>query len=137
MSVKSLYRILALLFRGCVYRRHDAAGRADLCGQTRRYEWFLDERHDAEQDGPGEKMPCKGMPPNCVTDIGCILLVSVPTPDLNLFTKTSWSSVIYDNASKRCADARSSRPRPSHLPRLNRSEPTLSARYCLARRIGF
>jgi hypothetical protein len=53
-----------------------------------------------EQDGPGDKMPCKGMLPNCVTDIGCIFLVSVPAPDLNLFTTTNWSSVIYDNASE-------------------------------------
>jgi len=52
-----------------------------------------------EQDGQGDKMPCKGMLPNCVTDIGCIFLVSVPTPDLTLVTTTTWSSVIYDNAS--------------------------------------
>jgi hypothetical protein len=52
-----------------------------------------------DQDHPGDKMPCKGMLPNCVTDIGCIFLVTVPTPDLNLFTTTIWSSVIYDNAS--------------------------------------
>jgi hypothetical protein len=53
-----------------------------------------------EHDGPGDKMPCKGMLPNCVTDIGCIFLVSLPTPDPNLFTVTTWSSVIYDNASE-------------------------------------
>jgi hypothetical protein len=53
-----------------------------------------------EPDGTGDKTPCKGMPPRCVTDIGCILLVSMPTPDLGLFTMTSWSSVIYDNASE-------------------------------------
>jgi hypothetical protein len=53
-----------------------------------------------EHDGPGEKMPCKGMLPNCVTDLGCIFLVSVPTPELNLFTVTTWSSVIYHNASE-------------------------------------
>ena len=52
-----------------------------------------------EHDSPGDKMPCKGMLPNCVTDIGCIFLVTVPTPDLDLFTTTTWSSVIYDNAS--------------------------------------
>ena len=51
-----------------------------------------------EQDGQGDKMPCKGMLPNCVTDIGCIFLVSVPTPNLTLVTMTAWSSVIYDNA---------------------------------------
>jgi hypothetical protein len=53
-----------------------------------------------EQHGQGEKMPCKGMLPNCMTDIGCIFLVSVPSPDLNLFTTTTWSSVIYHNASE-------------------------------------
>jgi hypothetical protein len=52
-----------------------------------------------DQDKPGDKMPCKGMLPNCMIDIGCIFLVSVPTPDPDLFTPTSWSSVMYDSAS--------------------------------------
>ena len=72
----------------------------------------------------GDKMPCKGMLPNCVTDIGCIFLVSLPAPDLTLVTMTAWSSVIYDNASEGVARAHDqARFRPSHLPRLNRSEP--------------
>src|SRR5258708_26393861 len=54
-----------------------------------------------ELDGQGEKMPCKGMLPNCVTDIGCIFLVSLPAPDLTLVAMTAWSSVIYDNTSER------------------------------------
>jgi hypothetical protein len=53
-----------------------------------------------EHDSPGDKMPCKGMLPNCVTDIGCIFLVSLPAPDLTLATMTAWSVVIYDNASE-------------------------------------
>src|ERR1700719_1842399 len=53
-----------------------------------------------EHDSPGDKMPCKGMLPNCVTDIGCIFLVSVPAPDLRLVAMTACSSVIYDNASE-------------------------------------
>jgi hypothetical protein len=52
-----------------------------------------------EPDGQTDKMPCKGMLPNCMTDIGCIFLVTMPTPNLDLFTRTSWSSVIYDTAS--------------------------------------
>ena len=48
-----------------------------------------------EQDNPGDKMPCKGMLPGCVTDLGCIFLVSLPTPNVTLFTVTAWSSVIY------------------------------------------
>jgi hypothetical protein len=53
-----------------------------------------------EQDGQGDKMPCKGMLPGCVTDLGCIFLVSLPAPNVTLFTVTVWSSVIYDNASE-------------------------------------
>jgi hypothetical protein len=53
-----------------------------------------------EQDGPGDKMPCKGMLPGCVTDLGCIFLVSVPAPDLPLVTMTAWSSVIYTGSSE-------------------------------------
>ena len=53
-----------------------------------------------EHDSPGDKMPCKGMLPNCVTDVGCIFLVSLPAPDLTLVAMTTWSSVIYDNTSE-------------------------------------
>ena len=53
-----------------------------------------------EPDSPGDKMPCKGMLPNCVTDIGCIFLVSLPAPDLTPVAMTAWSSVIYDNTSE-------------------------------------
>ena len=42
-----------------------------------------------EQDGQGDKMPCKGMLPNCVTDIGCIFLVSVPTLSAPLFSRSA------------------------------------------------
>ena len=53
-----------------------------------------------EHDGQGDKMPCKGMLPGCVTDLGCIFLVSLPAPNVTLFTVTAWLSVIYDNASE-------------------------------------
>ena len=52
-----------------------------------------------EPDGQNDKMPCKGMLPNRMIDIGCIFLVSLPTPDTDLFTPSSWSSVIYQSAS--------------------------------------
>jgi hypothetical protein len=29
-----------------------------------------------KQDGQDHKMPCKGMLPGCVTDLGCVFLVS-------------------------------------------------------------
>jgi hypothetical protein len=48
-----------------------------------------------EQDGPGDRMPCKGMVPGCVTDLGCVFLISLAAPDLTLVTVTAWSSVTY------------------------------------------
>jgi hypothetical protein len=54
-----------------------------------------------EQHGQGEQMPCKGMLPNCVTDLGCIFLLSLPAaPELNVFTRTAWLSVIYPGSSQ-------------------------------------
>src|SRR5262244_211766 len=67
---------------------HAAMSHTDMGGMT----------HD--QDNPGEKMPCKGMLPGCVTDLGCIFLLSLPAPDLTLIGVTAWSSVSYDNASQ-------------------------------------
>ena len=53
-----------------------------------------------EQDGSGGTMPCKGMLPGCVTDLGCIFLVSLPAPNVALFAVTAWSSVIYAGSSQ-------------------------------------
>ena len=58
-----------------------------------------DMMHDHQNPGDN-KMPCKGMLPGCVTDLGCIFLVSLPAPDLTLVGVTAWSSVSYDNASQ-------------------------------------
>jgi UPF0716 family protein affecting phage T7 exclusion len=52
------------------------------------------------QDSPDDKMPCKGMLPGCVTDLGCIFLLSLPAPNITVVTVMTWSSVIYDNASE-------------------------------------
>ena len=52
------------------------------------------------QGSPGDQMPCKGMLPGCVGDLGCIFLVSLPAPDLTLVTATVWSSVSYDSTSQ-------------------------------------
>jgi hypothetical protein len=46
-------------------------------------------------DNPSDKTPCKGMLRGCVSDIGCIFLVSLAAPNAALFTLTAWSSVIY------------------------------------------
>jgi len=53
-----------------------------------------------DHQNPGDKMPCKGMLPGCVTDLGCIFLVSLPVPNLTLVTLTAWSTVFYNTASK-------------------------------------
>jgi hypothetical protein len=53
-----------------------------------------------EQDDHGDEMPCKGMLPGCVTDLGCIFLVSLPAPNVALFSVTAWSSVFYAGSSR-------------------------------------
>src|ERR1700730_2238474 len=54
-----------------------------------------------EQAGQSDKMPCKGMLPNCITDLGCIFLLSLPAaPELNVFTRTAWVSVVYPGSSQ-------------------------------------
>jgi len=48
------------------------------------------------QEAPTDEMPCKGTVSPCITDLGCIFLVGLPTmPGLTLLTLTAWSSVSY------------------------------------------
>ncbi len=48
------------------------------------------------QEGPTDRMPCKSTPSPCVTDLGCIFLVGLPSmPDPTLLTLTAWSMVHY------------------------------------------
>jgi hypothetical protein len=48
------------------------------------------------QEAPSDKMPCKHSAPTCITDLGCVFLVGLPTlPDPTLLTLTAWSSVSY------------------------------------------
>jgi hypothetical protein len=51
-----------------------------------------------EQDGQSDTMPCKGMAHGCVSELGCIFLVSVPAADLTVVTTADWSSVTYSDA---------------------------------------
>ncbi len=48
------------------------------------------------QEAPTDKMPCKGTVSPCMTDVGCVFLVGLPTmPNPTLLTLTAWSSVSY------------------------------------------
>lgn len=53
-----------------------------------------------QQSDSREPMPCKGKAlPSCVSDFGCIFLISLPAPpDLSLYTATDWLSVTYGAA---------------------------------------
>jgi hypothetical protein len=50
-----------------------------------------------EQHGDqGDTMPCKGkLTSGCVTELGCIFLLTLPAPDLSFTTTAAWSSVVY------------------------------------------
>ena len=52
-----------------------------------------------EEDGQSDTVPCKGMAHGCVSELGCIFLVSMPAANLTVFTITAWSSVTYSDAS--------------------------------------
>jgi hypothetical protein len=44
-------------------------------------------------------MPCeKNMKPGCVTELGCIFMVSLPAPDLSLGAVITWSPATYSVA---------------------------------------
>jgi hypothetical protein len=48
------------------------------------------------QEAPTDNMPCKGTVSPCMTDLGCVFLVGLPTmPDPTLLALTAWSSVRY------------------------------------------
>ena len=97
MSVNLLRRILALLivtaYVGATVLQVAYAANANMSNSS--INGMMDE-----QDGQGNKMPCKGMLPGCVTDLGCIFLVSLPAPNVALFSVTAWSSVFYAGSSR-------------------------------------
>ncbi len=55
-------------------------------------------------DGTGDPMPChqgKGMVPGCMTDLGCVFLVSLPAmPVLSLVSRFVWSQVNYGDTAE-------------------------------------
>jgi hypothetical protein len=94
MSVNLLRRLLVLLIVAAYIGATSIApmayaGTPDMNGSM---------MHD--QDGQSQKMPCKGMKHGCFSELGCIFLLSLPTPDMRLSTTLDRSSVIYNNASE-------------------------------------
>lgn len=51
-----------------------------------------------QQDGTSDKMPCNDKMPGCVTELGCVFMVSLPAPDLAVSTVVVWSPVIYSGS---------------------------------------
>jgi hypothetical protein len=99
MPVKLLRRILTLLivtaYLGATMLQAAPTYAATAAMSSSSMSGMMHDRND-----PGDKMPCKGTLPGCVTDLGCIFLVSLPTPNVGLFTVTAWSSVIYTGSSE-------------------------------------
>ena len=98
MPVKLLRQILTLLIvTAYIGATMVSAAPSFAAGTQMHHAAMGGMMHD--QKSPHDKMPCKGMLPGCITDLGCIFLVSLPAPDLAFTTVTAWSSVTYDNAS--------------------------------------
>jgi hypothetical protein len=64
-----------------------------------------------KQDGTGDQtpMPCKGMKTGCVTELGCVFMVSLPAPDLTVTAAIDWSPVSY-TVSSEFLDGRTTKP---------------------------
>src|SRR5208283_2219000 len=48
-----------------------------------------------QQDSASHEMPCKGKMPTCMTELGCVFMVSLPAPGLAASTSIVWSPVTY------------------------------------------
>jgi hypothetical protein len=64
-----------------------------------------------KQDGAGDQtpMPCKGMKTGCVTELGCVFMVSLAAPDLTLTAAIDWLPVTY-TVSSEFLDGRTTKP---------------------------
>ncbi len=51
-------------------------------------------------------MPCKGMTPACMTDLGCIFMIGVPVPVAPVAVLLAWAPVTYNWPSVEIADGR-------------------------------
>lgn len=51
-----------------------------------------------QQDGTSHAMPCNGKIPTCMTELGCVFMVSLPAPALAASTSIAWSPVIYSGS---------------------------------------
>src|ERR1700736_4696017 len=40
-------------------------------------------------------MPCKGMTPTCMTDVGCIFMIGVPVPAASMVVGLAWAPVTW------------------------------------------
>jgi hypothetical protein len=51
----------------------------------------------AANDGapPSQPMPCRGMMPSCMIDIGCIFVIGIPAPPPRLVVHLTWAPVSY------------------------------------------
>jgi hypothetical protein len=54
-------------------------------------------------------MPCKGVKTGCVTELGCVFMVSLSPPDLTVTVAIDWSPVTY-TVSSEFLDGRSTKP---------------------------
>jgi hypothetical protein len=89
MPVRLLRRILSLLIVTAYVGATMLQTALSFAADTQNYAAMGGMMQD--QDHPGDTTPCKGKMPGCVSDLGCIFLVSLPAPDLTLVTVAAWS----------------------------------------------
>ena len=59
----------------------------------------------APDNAPDETpMPCKGMTPACMADLGCVFMIGVPVPPSRVAVHLAWSPVSYQWPADTAAD---------------------------------
>lgn len=89
MSVRLLRRILMILLAGAFF------GATTLQVSFSASAAGADMIMVDQDNGDGNPMPCKGIAINCLSDLGCIFMISLPAPQLTMATDLAWSSVVY------------------------------------------
>ena len=89
MPVRLLRRILMILLAGAFFGA--ATLQVSLSLSAAHTEMAMVDQNG----GDGNPMPCKGITLNCLSDLGCIFMISLPAPQLTIATDPAWSAVVY------------------------------------------
>ncbi len=97
MPVRLLRRILMILLAGAFFGATTL--QVSLGATAASPEMTMPD----QDNGDGNPVPCKGITLNCLSDLGCIFMISLPAPQLTIASDLAWSPVVYGSPSNASA----------------------------------